>query len=605
MPRGRVRRKPYVEERGTPSEGDQRNAGGAAMSSNRRPRPLGPLVLSPTFVLLFVLAGGWSGLGSPSGSSPYVVHLNTFGPTPVVNSTSYSISFPESGLWDCTYWWVTMGNSTARGGTYPCVGGTPEFDQPNGTYPYSVKPIPGYTVTPSSGNVTVAGTNVSINLTFTRVLYPVSALESGLPLGSTWYLNISPTWNYGPSYTSTGSVLSFHAANGTWWYNSSAPGYHAAGGSFTVNASLATLNITFLPGAAPLYALNFTETGWPNESIWGAAVYNTSQFAVPTGNASFITFYLPDGTYPYSLCWGSTGPFLCPTSLHWETWSVVIQGASVTVPTRWITPTYSTTFRETGLRSGESWLVVLDGTPHRTNRSSITFQLSYGNHTYLIEGPAGRTVTGVPPAGVLSITAATNESVVFRTGRTYSMAFARTGLLRNETWCVTLQGLKDCTANTTLRFSPLSAGTYTYTVRPMTGQTIAAKLGNMTLPLSGNLTIANRGLTVALKYAYPYLITFTETGLPVGSNWSVTLRGSTRYTTTGTITFSEPNGTYGYNVGAIAKFTRSAMPDPVRVHGGPASVSVAFRARGGQPSPWTREMMLARFVPSPGLASLP
>jgi len=110
---------------------------------------------------------------------------------------------------------------------------------------------------------------------------------------------------------------------------------------------------------------------------------------------------------------------------------------------------------------------------------------------------------------------------------------------------------------------------------------------------------------VALKYAYPYLITFTETGLPVGSNWSVTLRGSTRYTTTGTITFSEPNGTYGYNVGAIAKFTRSAMPDPVRVHGGPASVSVAFRARGAQPSPWTGEMMLARFVPSPGLASLP
>ena len=47
-----------------------------------------------------------------------------------------------------------------------------------------------------------------------------------------------------------------------------------------------------------------------------------------------------------------------------------------------------------------------------------------------------------------------------------------------------------------------------------------------------------------------YHVTFTETGLPSGTSWSVTLAGSTQSSTTGTIQFSKANGTYAFTVSA-------------------------------------------------------
>jgi hypothetical protein len=45
-----------------------------------------------------------------------------------------------------------------------------------------------------------------------------------------------------------------------------------------------------------------------------------------------------------------------------------------------------------------------------------------------------------------------------------------------------------------------------------------------------------------------YSVSFTADGLPTGTNWSVTLNGSLKYGTSPTISFSEPNGSYGFSV---------------------------------------------------------
>jgi hypothetical protein len=89
-------------------------------------------------------------------------------------------------------------------------------------------------------------------------------------------------------------------------------------------------------------------------------------------------------------------------------------------------------------------------------------------------------------------------------------------------------------------------------------------------------------VTVAWTAAARYSVAFVETGLPNGTSWSATLGGST-HTSTGTrVSFSEPNGTYAYDVASVGNFSvNGSATGNVTVHGQNASVSVAFQASTG------------------------
>jgi thermopsin len=69
-------------------------------------------------------------------------------------------------------------------------------------------------------------------------------------------------------------------------------------------------------------------------------------------------------------------------------------------------------------------------------------------------------------------------------------------------------------------------------------------------------------------------VTFTESGLPSGTTWSVTLNGTTMSSTTSTVSFLDPNGAYGYSVGGVAGFTASPSSGAVLVHGGPTGATI-------------------------------
>ena len=72
-----------------------------------------------------------------------------------------------------------------------------------------------------------------------------------------------------------------------------------------------------------------------------------------------------------------------------------------------------------------------------------------------------------------------------------------------------------------------------------------------------------------------YTVTFTESGLPSGTSWSVTLGGTTN-SGTGSISFSEPNGTYSYSVGAVSGYTSSPSSGSLTVNGAAVSQAIAF-----------------------------
>ena len=110
---------------------------------------------------------------------------------------------------------------------------------------------------------------------------------------------------------------------------------------------------------------------------------------------------------------------------------------------------------------------------------------------------------------------------------------------------------------------------------------------------NGYIYVANNGANTVSVIATTrppgplFLVTFIETGLPSGTSWSVTLDDLLNRSTTPTITFSGPNGTYSFAVGRIRGDTAYYYAIPasgsLAVNGTPVSVPVSFTAdtRGG------------------------
>jgi len=78
----------------------------------------------------------------------------------------YNINFIESGLHNGTSWYVNISN----GQSYKSTGTEISLNEPNGTYSYVISSSnKSYSPNLSSGSITVKGTNISQNITFTSV----------------------------------------------------------------------------------------------------------------------------------------------------------------------------------------------------------------------------------------------------------------------------------------------------------------------------------------------------------------------------------------------------------------------------------------------------
>jgi hypothetical protein len=76
----------------------------------------------------------------------------------------------------------------------------------------------------------------------------------------------------------------------------------------------------------------------------------------------------------------------------------------------------------------------------------------------------------------------------------------------------------------------------------------------------------------------PYcgIVVFFEKGLPVGTNWSVTIGGRLGYSTTSAISFREPKGTYDFFVAPADGLRPTPSAGSVTVPGGPSMVDITF-----------------------------
>ncbi len=242
--------------------------------------------------------------------------------------------------------------------------------------------------------------------------------------------------------------------------------------------------------------------------------------------------------------------------------------------------TLSVTFKQTGLPGNTTWTVALDGLPVVSNLSAVPFFVSNGSYSYLLVGPSGQRISGTPPAGTVNVS---GTSVVvsfsFLTAKTYTLTIKEAQLPTGATWCVALQSWERCTTATKIAVLNLTPGAYAYTIGAHGSRLITAKLGGKTIPLSGSLVLGTKSLAMALTYAWTYAVIFTETGLPGGTNWSVTVSGVLEYSTSTSIVFHLGNGSYPVVVGKIVNYTSPGAPHHVAVKGAALVEPVTFTAK--------------------------
>ncbi|HLN51390.1 MAG TPA: thermopsin family protease, partial [Thermoplasmata archaeon] len=187
----------------------------------------------------------------PSGT--VIVHRNTVVALRFTAYT-YELTFTETGLKVGKSWKVTIG-ATSRSSPHSTI----VFALPNGTYHYTIKPIPGYTTT-WSGSAVISGASVSVPVTFVPVTYTLSFAETGLSASSAWAVLLVSV-NFGPlNQTTTTAFDNFTVANGTYIYHISTPsGLRASPihGSVHISGSSRTVNVRFTdpggdPGGIPL-----------------------------------------------------------------------------------------------------------------------------------------------------------------------------------------------------------------------------------------------------------------------------------------------------------------------------------------------------------------
>ena len=131
-----------------------------------------------------------------------------------------------------------------------------------------------------------------------------------------------------------------------------------------------------------------------------------------------------------------------------------------------------------------------------------------------------------------------------------------------------LTGLVPLTGTLPESGTALPNGTYHYTIYSANTSWRAAP---------GVFSIRGTNALVAVPFALvTYAVTFTETGLPTGANWSVTLGGVGRRSTGTNVAFEEPNSSYAYVIGSVSGYSANRSGGSVRVEGSGAVVSLTF-----------------------------
>jgi hypothetical protein len=209
--------------------------------------------------------------------------------------------------------------------------------------------------------------------------------------------------------------------------------------------------------------------------------------------------------------------------------------------------------------------------------TTVVFTEVNGNYGYTIGAVSGFAAT--PSSGNVPVSgAAVSRAIAFTASApaTYTVTFTESGLTSGMSWSVTLNGSTLSSMTTTVAFTEVN-GSYPYTIGTVSGYTATPSSGSV--PVSG--AAVNRAIAFTAASPTTYSVTFTESGLPSGTNWSVTFKGFQKSSTATSIGFLAPNGSYTFTVGAVSGYNATPASGGLPVSGSAVTKGITFTVAAG------------------------
>jgi YVTN family beta-propeller protein len=322
--------------------------------------------------------------------------------------------------------------------------------------------------------------------------------------------------------------------------------------------------VSILSSGAPppnvSYPVTFTESGLPSNSNWSVTVNGTSWLAI----SSSVTFPATNGSYSYSIDNSESSYSASP-----DVGEFLMNGAAVSLNVTFVVQTFSIIFMETDLPNGTKWSVYLTGGDTGVESNSVgnqnDFEVVNGSYFYSVRSSNSQYTTA-ESAGRVEVSGTGQTVSISFYLVAYQLSFTETGLTPGTLWSVVGSAYDVSSHLPTLSFE-VPNGTYTFTVSQIRGYD---------LTYDGLVTVAGAGTSVPVLFVPIYSASFTETGLPLGTNWSVTL-GARSLTSMGTtISFVLPQGSYPFAIIPILNYTISPASGITLVTDSNVDVGILF-----------------------------
>jgi hypothetical protein len=479
---------------------------------------------------VFVTTNGGTPTNPYRNNPPLVGALEAVGLGRVI-----PVTFTESGLPAGTGWWVNLtGGPSAFSQTASLT-----LNASAGSDPYSVSAA-NKTYASPGGILTVDGAGANETLTFSRVTYPVSFNETGLPKWTNWSVSLG-----GTNRSSTSSTITFAEPNGTYPCSVDAgPGWAASGVTSPITVAGASVDRT-VTWIMLGYRVTLSESGLPAGTEWWVNVSGGASTSSRTGE---LGFFQPDGTWTYSASSANRSFFSSGGTF-------TVDGKAISATVAFEPMNYSVTFAESSLPEGTAWWVNVTGGPVGESVGSM-LPLAETNGTY-VYSVASADKTYDAPGGTFTVNGnPTSESIIF-SRVTYPAIFAETGLPTGTEWYANLSSGASAQASNDTLTLPTPNGTYLFAVG--TPAAYGALLSSHTLTMTGAPLLESINFTTA------YDVTFdVPSGAAQGASWTVYLNSSTglsvfghpavppaglvRTATGSALTILAPNGSYGYTI---------------------------------------------------------
>lgn len=233
---------------------------------------------------------------------------------------------------------------------------------------------------------------------------------------------------------------------------------------------------------------------------------------------------------------------------------------------------YPVTFSENGLPAGSMWYVNVSGQASSgpiSAGSTYTVELSNGMHSYTI-GTGNKIFSS--PGSAVTVSGAPMLVTASFSPVTYNVTFTESGLPAGTEWYVNISGSSSLHSTAASISVELQNGTYTYTL------STADKLYSPA-SASGTFTVNGSQMGVsAIFHFVNYTATFSETGLPAGTEWFVNISGGHHLqSSSSTLTAELHNGTYTYTVStADSSYALNASSGTLTVNGKAVTATVQF-----------------------------